>query len=121
LITRGIQEIKSVGKALRCDDQTISGLSGFGDLVLTANDNQSRNRRFGLEIANGNKIKEAEKKIGQVVEGINASIGLQILIKKHNLNLPICSKVFDIITGIIDPKTAVDELLIRDQKEEFDQ
>ena len=121
LITRGIQEIKSVGKALRCDDQTISGLSGFGDLVLTANDNQSRNRRFGLEIANGNKIKEAEKKIGQVVEGINASIGLQILIKKHNLNLPICSKVFDIITGIIDPKTAVDQLLIRDQKEEFDQ
>ena len=62
LITRGIQEIKSVGKALRCDDQTISGLSGFGDLVLTANDNQSRNRRFGLEIANGNNIKEAEKK-----------------------------------------------------------
>ena len=65
--------------------------------------------------------KRQKKKIGQVVEGINASIGLQILIKKHNLNLPICSKVFDIITGIIDPKTAVDQLLIRDQKEEFDQ
>ena len=120
LITRGILEIKNVGKALSCDDQTISGLSGFGDLVLTANDNQSRNRRFGLEIANGTKIEEAEKKIGQVVEGINASIGLQILIKKHNLNLPICNKVFDIITGVIDPKTAVDELLIRVQKEEFD-
>ena len=121
LITRGILEIKNVGKALRCDDQTISGLSGFGDLVLTANDNQSRNRRFGLEIAGGTRINEAEKKIGQVVEGINASIGLQILIKKHNLNLPICSKVFDIITGVIDPKTAVDELLVRVQKEEFDQ
>tara|TARA_B100000575_G_C23125556_1_gene652052 strand:- start:1405 stop:2379 length:975 start_codon:yes stop_codon:yes gene_type:complete len=121
LITRGIVEIKNVGKALRCDDQTISGLSGFGDLVLTANDNQSRNRRFGLEIASGTRVNEAEKKIGQVVEGINASIGLQILIKKHNLNLPICSKVFDIITGVIDPKTAVDELLVRVQKEEFDQ
>ena len=119
LITRGILEIKILGKVLKCDDQTIYGLSGIGDLVLTANDDLSRNRRFGIEISKGSSIIEAEKKIGHVVEGIYASKGLNILIKKHSLNLPICSKVFDIINGKIEPKEAVNELLLREQKKEF--
>jgi len=119
LITRGIVEIKSLGKILKCDDQTIYGLSGIGDLVLTANDDLSRNRRFGIEIAKGSSIIEAEKKIGHIVEGIYAAKGLNILIKKHSLNLPICSKVFDIISGKIDPKEAVNDLLLREQKKEF--
>ena len=119
LITRGILEIKSLGNMMSCDDQTIYGLSGLGDLVLTANDNLSRNRSFGLEIAKGLSIKEAEKKIGHIVEGIYASKGLNILIKKHSLNLPICSKVFDIINGQISPADAVNELLVRGQTKEF--
>ena len=119
LITRGMVEIKQVGGALNCNEKTISGLSGIGDLVLTANDNQSRNRRFGIEIARGISVEDAEAKIGQVVEGINASKGLQLLAKKYNLNLPICNKVFDIINGVIDPKSAVNDLLVREQKQEF--
>ena len=119
LITWGIVEIKQVGGALNCNEKTISGLSGIGDLVLTANDNQSRNRRFGIEIARGISVEDAEAKIGQVVEGINASKGLQLLAKKYNLNLPICNKVFDIINGVIDPKSAVNDLLVREQKQEF--
>ena len=87
--------------------------------MLTANDNQSRNRRFGIEIASGISVEDAEAKIGQVVEGINSSKGLQLLAKKYNLNLPICNKVFDIINGVIDPKSAVNDLLVREQKQEF--
>ena len=119
LITRGMVEIKQVGEVLKCDEKTIAGLSGIGDLVLTANDNQSRNRRFGIEIASGISVEDAEAKIGQVVEGINASKGLHLLAKKYNLNLPICNKDFDIINGVIDPKSAVNDLLVREQKQEF--
>ena len=119
LITRGILEIQSLGKILNCNDQTIYGLSGVGDLVLTSNDNLSRNRRFGMRLAKGESIKEAEKNIGQVVEGIYASQGLKFLIDKHALNLPICGKVFDIINGKISPRDAVNDLLIREQKKEF--
>jgi glycerol-3-phosphate dehydrogenase (NAD(P)+) len=119
LITRGILEIQSLGKILNCNEQTIYGLSGIGDLVLTSNDNLSRNRRFGMRLAKGESIKEAEKNIGQVVEGINASQGLKFLIDKHALNLPICGKVFDIINGKISPRNAVNDLLIREQKKEF--
>ena len=72
-----------------------------------------------MKLAKGESIKEAEKSIGHVVEGIYASQGLKFLIDKHKLNLPICSKVFDIINGKISPKEAVDDLLIREQKKEF--
>ena len=119
LITRGIIEIKTLGETLKCSEKTIYGLSGLGDLVLTSNDNLSRNRRFGIEIAKGLSVAEAEKKIGQVVEGIYASKGLNVLIQKYSLNLPICSKVFDIINEKISPKEAVNDLLIRTQKKEF--
>ena len=119
LITRGILEIRTLGEILKCNENTIYGLSGLGDLVLTSNDDLSRNRRFGLEIANGLSTKEAEKKIGNIVEGIYASKGLKILTKKYSLKLPICSKVFDIISEKITPKEAVNDLLIREQKKEF--
>ncbi len=119
LISRGIYEIKILSEKLNCDDKTIYGLSGLGDLVLTANDNLSRNRRFGIEVSQGVSIDEAEKKIGYIVEGISAAKGLQILIKKYSLILPICTKVFDIIDGKISPKEAVNDLLSRDQKKEF--
>ena len=119
LISRGMVEIKILGEILKCDEKTIYGLSGLGDLVLTSNDNLSRNRRFGLEIAKGLSVPDAEKKIGNVVEGIYASEGLNILIKKYALNLPICSKVFDIINKGLNPEKAVSDLLIREQKKEF--
>jgi glycerol-3-phosphate dehydrogenase (NAD(P)+) len=119
LISRGIFEIKTLSDILGCRNETIYGLSGLGDLVLTANDNLSRNRRFGIEVANGLSIEDAEKKIGHVVEGIFASKGLNILIKKYSLNLPICSKVIDIINNKINPEEAVNDLLIREQKKEF--
>ena len=119
LISRGMVEIKILGEILKCDEKTIYGLSGLGDLVLTSNDNLSRNRRFGLEIAKGLSVPDAEKKIGNVVEGIYASEGLNILIKKYALNLPICSKVFDIINKGLNPEKAVSDLLIREQKKEL--
>ena len=119
LITRGILEIKNLSDTLDCNEQTIYGLSGLGDLVLTANDNLSRNRSFGLELAKGLSVRDAEKKIGYIVEGIYASKGLNVLIEKHSLNLPICSKVLDIIDGKISPEKAVNDLLIREQKKEF--
>ena len=88
LITRGILEIKSLGEMLNCNDRTIYGLSGLGDLVLTANDDLSRNRSFGLEIAKGLSIKaaEIEKVKGEVdilqrrrgVERVELAIGEEL-------------------------------------------
>ena len=70
LITRGLVEMTRLGVALGARKETFMGLAGLGDLVLTCTDNQSRNRRFGLAIAAGEKIEAAQKAIGQVVEGV---------------------------------------------------
>ncbi|WP_368734637.1 NAD(P)H-dependent glycerol-3-phosphate dehydrogenase, partial [Escherichia coli] len=69
LITRGLAEMSRLGAALGADPATFMGMAGLGDLVLTCTDNQSRNRRFGMMLGDGVSVSEAEKEIGQVVEG----------------------------------------------------
>src|SRR5690606_4607810 len=68
LITRGLVEMTRLGTALGARQETFVGLAGLGDLVLTCTDNASRNRRFGLALAAGASIADAERAIGQVVE-----------------------------------------------------
>lgn len=89
LITAGLREIIELGLALGARAETFSGLSGLGDLMLTCSDNQSRNRRFGLMLGQGQSTESAEKAIGQVVEGMKSTPRILKLAKEHNVHMPI--------------------------------
>jgi glycerol-3-phosphate dehydrogenase (NAD(P)+) len=99
LITRGFGEMTQFGVALGARSETFVGLSGLGDLILTAMDDQSRNRRLGLALGHGKTIEAAEKEIGQAIEGKqNASFAVTRAQDLH-VNLPLCEKVWDILQG----------------------
>jgi glycerol-3-phosphate dehydrogenase (NAD(P)+) len=118
LITRGLAEIMRLGVTLGGKQETFVGLSGLGDLILTCSDNLSRNRRFGLAIGEGKSVAEAEKAIGQVVEGKrNAELVLK-LAKLHNVDMPICEMVWQILQGEMDAEQAINQLLSRSPKSE---
>lgn len=118
LITRGLAEMTRLGLALGGAAETFTGLAGLGDLVLTCTDNQSRNRRFGLRVGEGEAIPEAEKAIGQVVEGKHNASQVTALAKANGLELPICHEVYDLIQGKKNAKEAVQNLLNRPPREE---
>lgn len=114
LITRGLVEMKRFAEALGAKPDTLMGLAGMGDLVLTCTDNLSRNRRFGLLLAHPDKgVDEAISDIGQVVEGVKATLAVAILAKKLALDLPIMAQVDAILEGKIQPAEAVARLMAR--------
>jgi glycerol-3-phosphate dehydrogenase (NAD(P)+) len=86
--------------------------------VLTCTDNQSRNRRFGLSLGQGISQAQAELTIGQVVEGKTNAKQVMLLAKKLNVEMPICSQVFDVLFGNLAPQQAVINLLTRPPKTE---
>ncbi|MCH9689671.1 MAG: NAD(P)-dependent glycerol-3-phosphate dehydrogenase [Gammaproteobacteria bacterium] len=118
LITRGLAEMTRFGTALGGLPETFAGLTGLGDLVLTCTDNQSRNRRFGLLIGQGEAIIAAEKAIGQVVEGKHNASQVCALAKANALELPICHEVNELLQGNISAEDAVKNLLNRPAKKE---
>lgn len=119
LITRGLYEINKLVNILGGKTETIYGLAGLGDLVLTATGNLSRNRRFGLLIGQGKKSEEALKEIGQVVEGVKTVKAVKKISEKYNLELPISEMVYKIIYEGLSPKKAVKKLMSRQPKKEF--
>lgn len=111
LITHGLAEITRLGLALGGRAETFTGLSGLGDLILTCSDDQSRNRRMGLALGKGKKVDEAEKEIGQVVEGKrNAELAVK-LAAQHQVDMPICQTIWQILQGNVVAKDAVAKLL----------
>tara|TARA_R110002124_G_scaffold575_1_gene2788 strand:- start:13524 stop:14564 length:1041 start_codon:yes stop_codon:yes gene_type:complete len=119
LITRGLNEIMRLGEALHVNPKTLIGLSGLGDLVLTAGDNKSRNRRFGLYMAEGNSVDQAIKAVGQTVESQFAVKYAYKYAKKYNLDLPITTQAYNILYNNLPIKEAIKNLLDREQKSEF--
>lgn len=118
LITRGLAEIIRLGLALGAKMETMIGLSGMGDLILTCSDNQSRNRRLGLALGKGHDIQAAEKEIGQVVEGKrNAELVAQMA-KRYQVEMPITNVIWDILQGKINTKDGMQVLLSRSTKQE---
>jgi len=113
LITRGLAEISRFGIAQGGEIETFMGLSGLGDLVLTCTDDKSRNRRFGLQLAAGLKVKEAVEKIG-LVEGATTAVALVALARQLNIDMPIADEVAATISGKTAPRQAVRNLLARD-------
>ncbi len=120
LITRGLHEMMRLGVSFGAQKQTLMGLSGLGDLILTCTDDQSRNRRLGLAIGQGKSIASACEEIGQVVEGINTAAEVYRLAQLKNIDMPIAQQVYKVLHQQLDPKTAVQSLLTRDLKAEID-
>jgi len=118
LITRGLAEMTRLGVALGADKLTFQGLSGLGDLVLTCSDDLSRNRRFGKELANNVPSVDALKNINATVEGYKALKQVLKVAEKYQIEMPICEHVFQVTQGIITPKEAVTELLLRKPSDE---
>lgn len=118
LITRGLTEIMRLGLKLGGRQETFMGLAGLGDLLLTCTDNQSRNRRMGLALAEGLSLAQARKHIGQEVEGVHAAQEVYALSQRHGVEMPISEQVYQVLYQGLAPKQAVHNLLERRQKAE---
>jgi glycerol-3-phosphate dehydrogenase (NAD(P)+) len=107
MITRGLNEIRRLGAAIGAQPETLMGLAGLGDLVLTCTDNQSRNRRYGLLLGQGRKPAEAYDEIEGVVEGVRAAPEVLRLARQHQVELPLLEMAGAVIAGQL---TAVEAL-----------
>lgn len=118
LITRGLAEITRFGLTLGGKPETFMGLTGLGDLVLTCTDNQSRNRRMGLALADGMSVVEAKLSIGQEVEGVSATREVWLQAQQLDVDMPITQQAYQVLYQSMPPRDAVAELLARDIKPE---
>ncbi|MFT5139339.1 MAG: glycerol-3-phosphate dehydrogenase (NAD(P)+) [Lysobacterales bacterium] len=118
LITRGLAEMMRLGAALHARPETLMGLAGVGDLVLTCTGDLSRNRRFGLALGRGDSVEKALNDIGQVVEGVNTSKEVHRLAMKHEVSMPISEQIYGLIQLGWDPEECVRSLMSREQKAE---
>lgn len=118
LVTRGLSEITRLGVALGGRQETFMGLAGVGDLVLTCTDDKSRNRRLGLLLAKGKTAQEAQKSIGQAVEGLNAIEEVIHIAERYGVDMPISEQVHRVIQGRTTPTEAVYALLAREPRAE---
>lgn len=119
LITRGLSEISRLGMQLGGQMDTFMGLAGLGDLVLTCTDDQSRNRRMGLALAQGNNIEQARAQIGQEVEGIFTAREVRQKARQLGVEMPITEQTAAVLFEGLDPREAVDRLLSRRQRPEI--
>ncbi len=120
LITRGLSEVTRLGIKLGGQHDTFMGLTGLGDIVLTCTDNQSRNRRVGLALAEGKNLEAILQDLGQVAEGVYTTKEVHLLAKKLDVDMPITEHVYRIIYENEDPRLAVKSLLTRAIRSELD-
>ena len=113
LITRGLHEMTRLGVALGARAETFMGLSGLGDLVLTATGDLSRNRRVGLALAQGQGLEQAVQALGHVAEGVYCAHTLVRRAQRLAVETPICSAVDALLAGRIGPQQALAELMGR--------
>ena len=118
LITRGLAEMVRLGVALGAKQETLMGLAGLGDLVLTCTDDQSRNRRFGRALASGKPIDQAIAEIGQVVEGYYAAKAVHTVAKKLGVDMPICEHVYQVLYEGMPIPDVVQSMLNREVSSE---
>lgn len=118
LITRGLAEMMRLGRALKARPETLMGLAGVGDLVLTATGDQSRNRRLGMALGRGADMDQAVAEIGQVVEGVKTAEEVMRLARRHQVEMPIAEQVFAVLHQDKAPADGLRDLLDREQKVE---
>ena len=113
LITRGLAEITRLGEKLGCERDTFAGLAGMGDLIVTATSMHSRNNRCGYLIGQGYEPEDAVKRVGMVVEGINAIPAAIAFADQYEVDMPIVRAVDAIVNRGADPRTVVAGLMGR--------
>lgn len=118
LITRGLAEMRRLAVAMGAKEETLFGLAGIGDLVVTATSQHSRNFQAGYRIGSGSNLKEALASMTMVVEGVRSCEAAYQYAKDHNIEMPITFAVYDVIFNEVEPRDAIKELMCRDLKEE---
>lgn len=118
LITRGLGELARLGVELGGEKDTLYGLSGLGDLIVTCLSEHSRNRRAGKLIGQGKSLEETKKEVGMVIESIDNIEVAYELCKLHHVYMPIVEIVYQVIYEGLDPKEAVKKLMTKSKKAE---
>lgn len=119
LITRGLNEMLRLSAAIGAKPETLMGLAGLGDLVLTCTGDLSRNRRLGLALGRGQSLTDAVREIGQVVESVQTADEVMRQAERHGIDLPISSAVRSVLHGDMSPSDGLQQLLAREQKPEY--
>jgi glycerol-3-phosphate dehydrogenase (NAD(P)+) len=118
LITRGLAELSRLGVALGARAETVMGLTGAGDLILTATGDLSRNRRVGLELARGRPLADIVAGLGHVAEGVHSARATQARARACGVEMPITAAVNAVLEGKLTAQQAVEALLARDPRGE---
>ena len=118
LITRGLVEIARLACALGARRDTLAGLSGLGDLVLTCTGELSRNRRVGVELGRGRRLEDILSGMRMVAEGVRTTRAALALGARHGVELPIAAQMANVLEGRTSPLAAVEQLMLRPPKAE---
>jgi glycerol-3-phosphate dehydrogenase (NAD(P)+) len=118
LITRGLAEMTRLAVALGGRPQTLAGLAGLGDLVLTCTGELSRNRTVGMELARGRKLDEIVGSMKMVAEGIKTTHATVDLARRHAVEMPISAQMFEMLNFGLPPREAIRRLMERTLKGE---
>ena len=118
LITRGLAELSRLGVALGGQKETLYGLSGLGDLIVTCLSEHSRNRKAGKLIGQGKSLEETKIEVGMTIESIDNIEVAHELGKLHNIEMPIVDSVYGILYKGLKPEDAVNMLMNRNKKSE---
>jgi glycerol-3-phosphate dehydrogenase (NAD(P)+) len=118
LITRGLAEITRLACAAGARRDTLAGLAGLGDLVLTCTGTLSRNRHVGVELARGRSLHDVLAGMKMVAEGVRTTDAALALGARHGVELPIAEQVAEVLAGRKDARTAVLDLMVRPQRAE---
>jgi glycerol-3-phosphate dehydrogenase (NAD(P)+) len=118
LITRGLAEITRLAVAMGGAAQTLAGLAGLGDLVLTCSGDLSRNRMVGVELAHGRKLEEIVSSMKMVAEGVKTTNAVSDLAKRHSVEMPIGEQMLQMLQFGVSPREAIPRLMDRSLKGE---
>jgi glycerol-3-phosphate dehydrogenase (NAD(P)+) len=118
LITRGLAEISRLACAAGAQRETLAGLTGLGDLVLTCTSAPSRNRRVGIELAHGRALQDIVDGTRMVAEGVRTTRAALDLGARYDVEMPIAAQVAELLAGRKDPRAALGELMVRPQRAE---
>jgi glycerol-3-phosphate dehydrogenase (NAD(P)+) len=118
LITRGLAEMSRLASALGAQPETLTGLAGLGDLVLTCTGSLSRNRQVGIELGKGRNLKDILAGMRMVAEGVGTTAALLALAREVKVELPITDQVADILHHSKSPREAIRDIMERPQRRE---
>jgi glycerol-3-phosphate dehydrogenase (NAD(P)+) len=118
LITRGLAEMTRLGVALGARPETFMGLTGVGDLILTATGDLSRNRQVGLALGRGLALEDIVRSLGHVAEGVRSAAAVRARARGAGVQMPITEAVCDVLSGAVSPAQALRRLLARDPRAE---